>query len=121
MPEALSVCPVCGEGLTIAKLHCGGCNTSIEGDFRPSALGALAAEHQEFIEVFLRCRGNIKEVERDLGISYPTVRAKLEDAVRALGYEVAPAPDETETRRLLNEISDGRISVDDALRQIRKR
>ena len=82
---------------------------------------SLAREHQEFIEVFVRCRGNIKEVERDLGVSYPTVRARLEDTIRALGYEVTPPADEGETRKLLNDISEGRLSVDEALRQIRKR
>ena len=121
MPESLSICPVCGETLTIAKLRCRGCGTGMEGDFTPSKLGSLSREHQEFIEVFLRCRGNIKEVERDLGVSYPTVRARLEDTIRALGYEVAPPADEGETRKLLNDISEGRLSVDEALRQIRKR
>jgi hypothetical protein len=121
MGQVLSVCPVCREPLAIARLHCRGCGTSIDGDFTPSKLCSLAPEHQEFIEVFLRCRGNIKEVERDLGISYPTVRARLDDTIRALGYEVTPAVDESETRKLLNDISEGRLSVDEALRQIRKR
>jgi hypothetical protein len=121
MPEVLSQCPVCQGELAIARLLCRECGTAIEGDFRPSKLCTLAPEHLEFIEVFVRCRGNIKEVERDLGVSYPTVRARLEDAIRALGYEVSPTPDETVTRKMLNDISEGRMTVDEAIRQIRKR
>jgi hypothetical protein len=121
MPQALSQCPVCQGELAITRLSCRECRTAIEGDFSPPKLCTLAPEHLEFIEVFVRCRGNIKEVERDLGISYPTVRARLEDAIRALGYEVSPPPDEALTSKMLNDISEGRLTVDEAIRQIRKR
>jgi hypothetical protein len=57
----------------------------VEGAFGASRLGSLPAEHQDFIEVFVRCRGNIKDVERELGISYPTVRGRLDRAIQALG------------------------------------
>ena len=89
MRNMVGKCPVCdSDRMQIAKLRCSECGTAIEGKFSISKLGGLSTEHQEFIEVFLRCRGNIKDVERELGISYPTVRGKLDGVIRALGYNV---------------------------------
>lgn len=81
-------CPVCGDALRIARLECDGCHTAIEGDFDAGRLGRLSREQTAFVEVFLECRGKIKDVEERLGLSYPTVVARLEQVVEALG---APA------------------------------
>lgn len=86
--KAPGKCPVCGERLTITKLSCPKCATSIEGDFQPCEFCRLPEEELEFVRVFIKCRGNIKDVEKELGISYPTVRGKLDAVIRGLGFEV---------------------------------
>ena len=87
--KAPGKCPVCGERLSITKLGCPKCSTAIEGDFQPCEFCRLPEEDLDFVKVFIKCRGNIKDVEKDLGISYPTVRGKLDAVIRALGYEVS--------------------------------
>jgi hypothetical protein len=84
--KPLSQCPVCNGQLQIARLTCPACGISLEGDLPASRLSLLSADQQQFVETFLRAGGNIKEVERELGISYPTVRKKLDEVVQVLGY-----------------------------------
>ncbi|HEY0071402.1 MAG TPA: DUF2089 domain-containing protein [Chloroflexia bacterium] len=81
-------CPVCTSVLTVTRLHCGHCGTGIEGNFGLGRLQALTAEQVQFVETFMKCKGKIKDVEGELGISYPTVVARLSEAVRAMGFEV---------------------------------
>jgi hypothetical protein len=92
--KAPGKCPVCGEKLSIIKLGCPKCSTVIEGDFHPCEFCRLPEEDLSFIKVFIKNRGNIKDIEKELGISYPTVRGKLDAAIRALGYEVVSKQDE---------------------------
>ncbi len=88
MTYTIQKCPACGASdFMLERLRCIECGTAVEGSFKAGKLGSLPAEHQDFIEVFVRCRGNIKDVEKVLGISYPTVRGRLDRAVHALGYE----------------------------------
>jgi hypothetical protein len=87
MSTIVGKCPACDHSqYEIAKLRCKSCGTTVEGTFGLSRLGSLPSEHQEFIEIFVKCRGNIKDVERELGISYPTVRGRLDRAIQALGF-----------------------------------
>jgi hypothetical protein len=86
MPRSLSQCPACDEALEPVKLACTGCGLQIEGNLPISRLAMLSAGQQRFVEVFLLVRGNIKEAERELGVSYPTIRKKLDEVVRVLGY-----------------------------------
>jgi len=72
--KILSRCPVCNSKLKVVKLKCDNCGTVIENEFELSKFAYLSAEELNFIEVFLKCRGSIKDVEKELGISYPTVR-----------------------------------------------
>jgi hypothetical protein len=86
MPNrVLGKCPVCAKELTITRLNCPSCSTEIQGNFEPCAYCRLDPEQERLVSVFLKTRGNIREVERELGISYPTVRARLDEVVRALG------------------------------------
>ena len=92
MRTMIGKCPACdSREFEISRLRCTKCETSIEGRFKISKLGRLSTEHQNFIEIFIKCRGNIKDVERELGISYPTVRSKLDRVIQALGYSVEGA------------------------------
>ncbi len=118
--EALGKCPVCGENTQITTIYCSDCGTKIEGHFELCRFCRLTDEQKSFIETFIKCRGNIKEVEKELGISYPTVRNRLDDAANALGYESPQGTlqeEENLNRRMeiLDELENGRISVEDAL------
>jgi hypothetical protein len=84
--DVIATCPVCSNELTITRLHCGSCGTTLEGDFSVGRFGRLNRDQLALLESFLRSRGNLREMERELGISYPTVRARVEALVRALGF-----------------------------------
>jgi hypothetical protein len=124
--KAPGKCPVCGEKLSITKLSCPQCSTAIEGDFQPCEFCRLPEDDLEFVKVFIRCRGNIKDVEKELRISYPTVRGKLDSVIRNLGYEVSPKEvikeneDKTAARNgILDQLSKGEISPKEATEQIK--
>ena len=99
--DVISTCPVCQGELSITRLHCRSCGTALEGEFGVGRFGRLEREQLTFLESFLRARGNLKELERELGISYPTVRGRLETLLRSLGLAEGSAvevvvADETE-------------------------
>lgn len=91
--DVISTCPVCQGELSITRLHCRSCGTALEGEFGVGRFGRLEREQLAFLESFLRARGNLKELERELGISYPTVRGRLETLLRALGLADGSADD----------------------------
>lgn len=84
--DVIATCPVCSNELAITRLHCASCGTTLEGDFSAGRFGRLNRDQLALLESFLRSRGNLREMERELGISYPTVRARVEALVRALGF-----------------------------------
>lgn len=124
--KAPGKCPVCGEKLSITKLGCPKCSTAIEGDFQPCEFCRLPEEDLDFVKVFIKCRGNIKDVEKELGISYPTVRGKLDAVIRGLGYEV-PTKDEIKDKEqketvkseILEQLSKGEITAKEATDRIK--
>jgi hypothetical protein len=81
-------CPISSNELTVTRLQCGNCGTGIDGGFSLSRLQALTGEQVRFVEAFIKCKGKIKDVEEELGISYPTVVGRLNDVVRTMGYDV---------------------------------
>jgi hypothetical protein len=83
--DVISTCPVCEHELSVTRLHCGECGTTLEGQFGVGRFGRLNREQLALLESFLRSRGNLRDMERELGISYPTVRGRVEALVRALG------------------------------------
>ena len=84
--DVISTCPVCSGELAVTRLHCGSCGTTLEGDFSVGRFGRLSRDQLALLESFLRSRGNLRDMERELGISYPTVRARVEQLVRSLGF-----------------------------------
>jgi hypothetical protein len=124
MKSSLHKCPVCGEDLTVTRYHCEACDTTIEGRFENSAFPGLTAEQIEFVKVFVRCEGRINriELEQKWG-SYPTIRNRLREVIRAMGYEPGKdeSPDVTDdTRRtVLEQLDRGTISAEDAMRRLR--
>ena len=84
--DVIATCPVCTSELSVTRLRCGDCGTTIEGEFAVGRFGRLTREQMQVLESFLRSRGNLRDMERELGISYPTVRARVEALVRSLGF-----------------------------------
>lgn len=117
-------CPVCNNELTVSRLSCSRCGCSMEGEFSHCKFCQLPAEQIDFIEVFLRCRGNIKEVEKELGISYPTVRNRLETVIQSLGYKPSKTTDFQEVAdyrsAILSALEKGEITPQEALEQLKK-
>jgi hypothetical protein len=117
MYTVLGQCPVCGEELTVRRLHCRSCDTALEGHFDLGRFYRLDREQLHFVETFIRCEGKLNRVQEELGMSYPTVRSRLHDAIRALGYEVNEEPTITpeERRGILENLATGKISSEEAV------
>lgn len=117
--HAPAQCPVCGERMLVTKLRCSHCGTELSGEFAPCRFCRLVEKHLQFVETFLRCRGSIKEVERALGVSYPTVKNMLDAALTALGLDEKPElralREKEERAEILQRLSDGEIDVDTAI------
>ncbi len=90
--DVIATCPVCGNELAVTRLQCRGCGTALEGEFNVGRFGRLGREQLALLESFLRARGNLRDMERELGISYPTVRSRVDALVRALGL-AGPEPE----------------------------
>lgn len=111
-------CPVCSKTLKITKLHCSHCQTTIENEFELSKLASLSKEQLQFVETFLVCRGNIKEVEKELGISYPTVRGKLNDIITSLGYDTTKK-NEIDEKKIVLMLERGEITPEEAIKLLK--
>jgi len=119
----LHTCPVCRHQLTITNLACNHCHTNIEGEFTSCKFCRLPKEQLEFVEVFLKCRGNIKDVEKELAISYPTVRNRLEGVLQSLGYfheKIDPSQEDSQRIEILAALKNGDITSEEAAQQLRK-
>jgi hypothetical protein len=115
-------CPICQDDLIVTRLHCRNCDTTLDGHFELGRFHQLAPEQLSFVETFVRCEGKITRVEQELGISYPTVRSRLHDVIRALGYEVGeeePTVDDTKRRAVLDDLAQGGISPEQAIELLR--
>lgn len=113
-----TTCPICGENLTVRRLQCRNCDTSIEGHFELGRLGNLTAEQLMFVETFIRCEGKLNRVEKEMGMSYPTLRGRLTEVIQAMGYPVGPEPafiSDEERHRILDELASGKISSEKAM------
>jgi hypothetical protein len=120
-----SRCPICGDTLVVTRLNCPSCDTSIEGRFQFSRLEQLSPEQLSFVELFVRCEGKLNWAAQEIKSSYPTVRARLEEAIRGMGYEVREAPPAEEKQRaaeqrqaILDDLAGGRINSTEAIRQL---
>ncbi len=114
-------CPVCDSRLIISSYTCEACDTTVSGRFPPGAFNVLGEEEVDFVITFLVCGGNIKQVEKRLGISYPTVKSRLQRVVSQLGQEVEV--EETtvtgEENKVLAQLRTGEIDAQEALRRLR--
>ena len=115
----LGKCPICNSKLKVVRLQCESCKTGIDGNFELDKFSYLTDEQKEFIEIFVKNRGNIKEIEKDLGISYPTVRRNLDQVIEALGYSVKPSEEEVNKKEILEKLSLGELSSEEALKRLK--
>lgn len=114
-----TLCPVCDHRLSVTRLHCRNCDTAIEGYFETGRIGRLTPEQLAFVETFVRCEGKLVRMERELKLSYPTLRARLTEVIEQMGFEVGPAEAELsdEARHeILDELARGEISSEEAMR-----
>ncbi len=119
MYPVVGKCPVCGEQMNVTRLHCRHCDSTLEGQFSLSRFYQLTAEQQSFAENFIRCEGRITRLQEEMGLSYPAVRARLMDLIRALGYEVkeeTPPVPAAQRQTVLKDLAEGKISPDEALK-----
>ena len=120
-----SDCPICGGELAVTSLHCRECDTILQGRFQGGAFSQLNEEQLAFVELFIRNEGKITRMEVDLGLSYPTIRNRLLEVIRALGYE--PGEDEfaglsdEERKGILDDLDRGVINYEEALRRIQEK
>lgn len=119
--KAPGKCPVCDGEFAITKLTCGNCGSELTGYYEGCRFCSLSDEDQRFIEVFMKNRGSIKEVEKELGISYPTVRGKLDDVIRAMGFRAAEPVPEVDNSDILKKLEDGEITPKEATALIKER
>jgi hypothetical protein len=127
--EVIATCPVCEGELQVTHLRCTTCGTGIEGQFSVGRFGRLTREQMYLLESFLRARGNLRDMERELGISYPTIRNRVEGLVRALGLadgsvSTAPAPDTEpatagQRRQILERLARHEITAEQAAAELR--
>ena len=107
-------CPLCGESIEVTAIKCTACATEIKGSFATAGLGILPVEYQKFITVFLRHRGNIRQVEKELGISYPTINKMLDRINKAMTATTAVTEKPLTRKEILDSIERGEMSVKEA-------
>lgn len=108
---------MCGERLALTRLRCDACETEVSGSFEACEFCGLGPEERTLLLVFLRSRGNMKELERHLGVSYPTARARFDQLLASLGLEQEDAA--ASEVGVLEALARGDIDVDEAMRRIR--
>jgi hypothetical protein len=121
VPKLPRLCPACNASLIVTRLTCPNCETEVTGNFPPDLFSRLAPNDFDFVVMFVKSRGNIKEMERELGISYWTIRSRLNEIVVQLGLE-APLPfSETIAARrqqILEQLNAGLLTVNEAAGQL---
>ena len=115
-------CPICHDHLIVTRMACRNCGTALEGRFTMGQLFQLTADQLHFVEVFIRCEGKISRVEEELGLSYPTIRSRLDEVIHILGYEVEAEQktDNEQQQEVLERLARQEISSEEALRLIRE-
>src|SRR6202049_249175 len=112
-----SSCPVCNHRLATTRLTCPECSTELSGAFTSCEFCVLSNEDREVLRVFLASRGNMKELERHLGVSYPTARARFDALLAELGID-RPAPAAPSRVELMEQVARGEIDIDEALKRL---
>lgn len=113
-----SDCPYCGTTMTVTQMNCDHCRIAVNAAFPMSRLSGLPVEHQRFIEMFVLAGGNLKEIAEQVGVSYPTIRSRLDKVIEALRTEIA------KTRQVKGSVLDAmgqsRAGAEEAARLIKE-
>lgn len=128
MAKILDQCPVCQSRMEITQLSCTNCETVVVGRFEPNRFSKLSPESMAFLETFIRNRGNVKDMERETGVSYWTIRRRIDELITELGLEAEvvrnPQPDaeiaKTNRREILERLKNGEISAAEAGKLLEK-
>ncbi len=117
MKKVISRCPVCDSELTVTRLKCASCDTVIENNFRLSKFDYLSEEllHRDLSPLPRR----FEEVEKELGISYPTVRSKLDAVIKKLGYDAGADSQASRREEVLKALENGEITAEQAIAQLK--
>ncbi len=118
MNPVIGRCPICHETLEVTRLYCRNCDTTIEGHFTLGHMYELSPEQLQFVETLLRCEGKLNRVQDEMHLSYPAVRARLNDVIRSLGYEVGEETmsiSSEQRRAILQDLAKGQLTTDEAL------
>jgi hypothetical protein len=125
MRKLIERCPACGGDMLVHSMGCNRCETEVHGRFSTTVFDRLTPDNLAFIEVFVRLRGNIKEMERELGIPYNAVRNRLDEAIRELGFDtespkISPSPAQEDPRRkeILQRLERGEIDSQTAVAEL---
>ena len=105
-------CPYCGTPMTVTKMTCHQCSVGVEGPFPSPRLGSLPVEHQRFIEMFILASGSLKEIAERTGVSYPTVRSRLDKVIQSLRGEIGKTQKVKGT--ILDAVGEGKLSAEKA-------
>ena len=119
-------CPLCSGEITVTRIYCRDCDTTIEGRFTGGPFSDLTQEQLEFVDVFVRNEGKIKRMEKELDLSYPTIRNRLHEVIRAMGYEPGGVEEdeghsEEERQSVLEQLDEGAISAEVAMELLREK
>jgi hypothetical protein len=128
MIKIFNQCPACGGPIIVTECRCASCQLQLRGEFELGQFSHLSDDHLTFIRVFLSARGNLTEVERILGISYPTIRNKLDEINSALNQTAAKKPEIArelpvrgeERRLILQKVAEGQLSTTEALQKLQE-
>ena len=118
MYPIIGTCPICGDTLTVTRLYCRSCDSTVEGHFTLGRFYQLAPGQMAFVETFIRCEGKLTRVQEELGMSYPTARARLTEVIEALGYTVKETKPEIsleDRQSILEQLASGEISSEEAV------
>jgi hypothetical protein len=135
MIKLFEQCPACGGPLVITECRCANCQLQLRGEFRVGSFSTLSEDQLTFVRVFLRARGNLSEVEKVLGVSYPTIRNKLDEINKTLDRAetpdssdqdqiegtsgAAPRPTDEGRRAILQQVAQGKLSASEAVQRLR--
>jgi len=118
-------CPLCGGEVIVTRIYCRDCDSTIEGRFSGGSFSQLTHEQLDFVETFMRCEGKITRMESEIGLSYPTIRNRLHEVIRSLGYEPGAGDEpvglsDEQREHILQELDEGKISAEEAMRMLRE-
>ena len=121
--KLLGKCPVCGEKMIVKELYCNHCDTSVKGNFNLSKFDYLTEDEQKFVFVFIKNAGNITQIEKELNISYPTVKKYLDMIIKDLGLNIISSDDKISKNDILTKLRNNEITFEQAeelLKEVRE-